>query len=72
VGNSTVIELPRQKLTEELGDLLWYFTNLCTALDITLEEVMSTNLAKLHQRHPHGFVARYASDSHLLEQQSAT
>jgi NTP pyrophosphatase (non-canonical NTP hydrolase) len=69
--NGAGIDLPREKLKEELGDVLWYLANLCTTLAITLEDVMHANLAKLHRRHPNGFVPRYESDSQVLEQPSA-
>lgn len=41
----------RQHVVEELGDMLWYFTAVCATLDITLEEVMSTNMTKLNERY---------------------
>lgn len=42
-------------LQEELGDLLWYLTTLCNALDIALLDVMQGNMDKLQQRYPDGF-----------------
>jgi NTP pyrophosphatase (non-canonical NTP hydrolase) len=43
-------EEDRQALKGELGDVLWYFTQICTELDLTLEEVAEANLEKLFSR----------------------
>lgn len=40
----------RQKLIEELGDVLWYAALLATELNTTLEFVAEGNLAKLAKR----------------------
>ena len=40
----------REALKQELGDVLWYFTQICTELDLTLEEVAAANLEKLFSR----------------------
>ena len=40
----------RQELKYELGDVLWYLTQICTELDLTLEEVAEANLVKLFSR----------------------
>ena len=40
----------RTALKQELGDVLWYLTQICTELDLTLEEVAETNLTKLFSR----------------------
>lgn len=34
----------------ELGDVLWYLTQICTDLDISLQEVAEKNLQKLDKR----------------------
>ena len=34
----------------ELGDVLWYLTQICTELGLTLEEVAETNITKLSSR----------------------
>jgi len=49
------------KLIEELGDLLWYVAQACTALEVSLSHVMRRNIAKLEERYPNGFVPRFAS-----------
>lgn len=40
----------REALKSELGDVLWYLAQICTELDITLEEVAEANLEKLFSR----------------------
>jgi NTP pyrophosphatase (non-canonical NTP hydrolase) len=40
----------RQALKYELGDVLWYLTQICTELNLTLEEVAAANLEKLFSR----------------------
>jgi NTP pyrophosphatase (non-canonical NTP hydrolase) len=47
------INLP--KVAKELGDVLWYVAALCTRLGLTLNEVMSLNIAKLRERYPDGY-----------------
>jgi NTP pyrophosphatase (non-canonical NTP hydrolase) len=44
----------RQALKYELGDVLWYLTQICTELDLTLEEVAAANLEKLFSRQARG------------------
>ena len=46
-------ELKKDDLIEELGDVLWYVAETCSGLNVTLEEVASRNLDKLHKRY-HG------------------
>ena len=45
-----ISEEDRQALKHELGDVLWYLTQICTELDLTLAEVAETNLEKLLSR----------------------
>lgn len=40
----------REALKGELGDVLWYLTQICTNLGFTLEEVAEANLDKLFSR----------------------
>ena len=47
--------LDSMHLVEELGDVLWYLTLACNAVECTLEDVMNANVAKLHKRYPNGF-----------------
>ncbi len=44
----------REALKGELGDVLWYLTQICTELDLTLDEVAAANLEKLDSRQRRG------------------
>ncbi len=49
----------RFHLKRELGDVLWYWVQGCTALGYTPQQVMEENIKKLEARYPNGFeVAR--------------
>ena len=50
-------ELDRDKLAKELGDICWYLAETATALDLSLEEIMISNIEKLKRRYPEGFDA---------------
>jgi NTP pyrophosphatase (non-canonical NTP hydrolase) len=51
-----ISEEDRQALKQELGDVLWYFTQICTELGLTLEEVAEANLMKLFSRLERGTI----------------
>jgi NTP pyrophosphatase (non-canonical NTP hydrolase) len=40
----------RAALQAELGDVLWYLAQVATELDLTLEEIAESNIAKLYDR----------------------
>ena len=44
----------RAALKAELGDVLWYIAQVCTELDLTMDEVAESNLAKLLDRQQRG------------------
>ena len=44
-------KLDKQLLKEELGDVLWYLTQICTELDLSLEDIAEENLNKLFKRY---------------------
>ncbi len=48
--NGKIGEEDRLALKSELGDVLWYLTQIATELGLTLEEVAEANLAKLFDR----------------------
>jgi NTP pyrophosphatase (non-canonical NTP hydrolase) len=48
--NGVIGEEDRQALKGELGDVLWYLAQICTELDLSLEEVAQANLEKLFSR----------------------
>lgn len=47
--------LDRDEVIKEMGDTLWYLANLCTLLNIDLDEVAGCNIDKLKKRYPNGF-----------------
>ena len=47
--------LDKEHAKKELGDLLWFIAEYCTALGWELEDVMLTNINKLKARYPEGF-----------------
>lgn len=47
--------LNRGEFIKELGDCAWYLAFLCTAIDVSLEEVLIENIEKLKKRYPEGF-----------------
>ena len=48
-------ELDKEHLTEELGDVMFYITNLATLLGIDMQDVLQNNVDKLLKRYPDGF-----------------
>ena len=47
--------LDKEKIKDELGDILWYLTALAHSLDITLDDIAQHNVSKLRERYPSGF-----------------
>lgn len=45
----------REKLKKELGDVLWYLSDLARLFDIKLSDVAEANIEKLRRRYPNGF-----------------
>ena len=41
-------------LKRELGDIMWYVSQSCIGLDISIEEVIQMNFEKLSARYPEG------------------
>ena len=50
-------QFDREHAMKELGDLLWFIAEYCTACDFTLEDVAKANIDKLKARYPEGFDA---------------
>lgn len=48
-------DLDLDKVKSELGDVMWYLSNICNVLDISLEDVAMKNIEKLKNRYPDGF-----------------
>ena len=47
--------LDRERLADELGDVLWCLAATADAAGLSLESIAARNLAKLAARHPDGF-----------------
>jgi NTP pyrophosphatase (non-canonical NTP hydrolase) len=48
-------EIDKEKLKLELGDVLWYVSNLALLHEISLNDVGRSNIQKLEKRYPEGF-----------------
>lgn len=48
-------ELNKNKIIEELGDVLWYVAEIAYVLNVDLEEVFEGNINKLSKRYSNGF-----------------
>ena len=44
----------KQELVKEMGDVLWYLSNLASELDLKLNEIAEINLQKLSSRKKRG------------------
>lgn len=53
-------------LKRELGDIIWYWTNACTALGLDPNEVVEENVNKLVSRYPGGqFDVHYSENRQI-------
>ncbi len=48
-------ELDADKFKDELSDVLWYVSDLASALGINLDDIAMHNVEKLRKRYPEGF-----------------
>ena len=55
-------ETEREALKGELGDVLWYLAQVCTELEISLDEVAGHNLEKLYSRLERGRISGDGDD----------
>tara|TARA_Y100001963_G_scaffold123329_1_gene173269 strand:- start:221 stop:628 length:408 start_codon:yes stop_codon:yes gene_type:complete len=53
----------REHMIIELGDLMWYVAQACTALEIPFSTVIETNVKKLEKRYPGGSFDIYYSEN---------
>ena len=49
-------------MKRELGDVMWYWMNACTALNLNPDDVIQENVRKLESRYPGGTFNVYASE----------
>ncbi len=52
--NKLINKKIRLELTKELGDVLWYLSQLAAELDISLDEIASKNIEKRQSRKKRG------------------
>ncbi len=52
--NGLIDEETKNKLSKELGDVLWYIAQLCTELGLDMGKVAEENLEKLFSRKERG------------------
>lgn len=52
----------RIKMRKEIGDVLWYVSELCTHLFFTMDEVMDENIQKLRDRYNRGVIKGSGDD----------
>lgn len=48
-------ELNKDKIVDELGDVLWYIAIMAKGLGVNMEDIATHNVAKLKKRYPEGF-----------------
>ena len=53
-------KIEEEHLEKEVGDLLWFIAEFCTAYGWDLEDVMKKNIDKLKARYPEGFDAEHS------------
>ena len=49
-------------MKRELGDIMWYMAQACIALNVTFEELVEMNVAKLEARYPGGSFDVHSSE----------
>lgn len=47
--------LDKKEVIKEMGDVLFYFVELCNQMDVDIEYLMEENIKKLKERYPNGF-----------------
>ena len=50
-------------LKRELGDVCWYITQCCIALDVSMDDIIKMNVEKLEKRYPGGTFDPYYSEN---------
>ena len=57
-----ISEQRREKIKDELGDVLWYVAQLATDLNLDMEEVAAGNIGKLQSRKDRGTLSGSGDD----------
>ncbi|WP_057896683.1 nucleoside triphosphate pyrophosphohydrolase family protein [Liquorilactobacillus oeni] len=48
-------KLNREEMVHEMGDVLWYLSQIAAWADIPFDQVAQDNIETLNKRYPHGF-----------------
>jgi len=57
----------KERVSEELGDLLWYIANVASKFDLTLDEIAAANLIKVRGRWTADHAEPLSFDAELSE-----
>ena len=60
--NGSLDQKSKLAIKKELGDVLWYLSNLCNELNFSLNDVANTNLEKLNLRLSNGKISGSGDD----------
>ena len=60
--NGSLDQKSKLAIKKELGDVLWYLSNLCNELNFSLNDVANTNLEKLNLRLSKGKISGSGDD----------
>lgn len=52
--DGVISEAEKEALKSELGDVLWYIAQMCSELDLSMDEVAEANIKKLLDRQARG------------------
>lgn len=58
-------------IKEELGDCLWYIAQLCNATGLSLQDIMTSNIAKLKVRYPEKYTDQNAETRDIEAERKA-
>lgn len=59
--------IDKAEIKKELGDVLWYVSQLARLAGLSLEEVATANIEKLYKRYPDGFSKEKSINREELE-----
>ncbi|MCR4622650.1 MAG: nucleoside triphosphate pyrophosphohydrolase family protein [Clostridiales bacterium] len=57
-------EISKDEVIKELGDCLWFISEMCDTYGVSIMEVMRRNIAKLMKRYPEGFNVQRSTHRH--------
>ncbi|MFA5062017.1 MAG: nucleoside triphosphate pyrophosphohydrolase family protein [Patescibacteria group bacterium] len=55
-NNSEIDEQKKQEIEKELGDVLWYVSQLATEFGLSLDQIANKNIEKLYSRLDRGVI----------------